>query len=251
MIYIALTFITVAFLYASVGFGGGSTYTAVLIESGMAYNLVPPVSLLCNIVVVTGGVFHFTRAGYLNLSFAFPLVITSIPAAFLGGYIQIEESSFLITLGIALLIAGTLMILDRRWNSEIGVNRLFGMPIRLALGAVLGVLAGITGIGGGIYLAPVLHLMNLANARTVAATCSFFILVNSIAGLSGQLIKLDDQIGALLNTSYLVLPLAVLIGGQFGSRLSATWLSASPIRRLTGLVILIISFRLLWRAFLA
>ena len=251
MIYIALAFITVAFLYASVGFGGGSTYTAVLIESGMAYNLVPPVSLLCNIVVVTGGVFHFTRAGYLNLSFAFPLVITSIPAAFLGGYIRIEESSFLITLGIALLIAGTLMILDRRWNSEIGVNRLFGMPIRLVLGAVLGALAGITGIGGGIYLAPVLHLMNLANARTVAATCSFFILVNSIAGLSGQLIKLDNQIGTLLNTSYLLLPLAVLIGGQFGSRLSATWLSASPIRRLTGLAILIISFRLLWRAFLA
>ena len=249
MIYIALAFITVAFLYAAVGIGGGSTYTAVLIESGMAYNLVPPVSLLCTIVVVAGGVFHFTRAGYLNLSFAFPLVITSIPAAFLGGYIRIEESSFLITLGIALLIAGTLMILDRRWNSEIGVNRLFGMPIRLVLGAVLG--AGITGIGGGIYLAPVLHLMNLANARTVAATCSFFILVNSIAGLSGQLIKLDNQIGTLLNTSYLLLPLAVLSGGQFGSRLSATWLSASPIRRLTGLVILIISFRLLWRAFLA
>ena len=250
MIYIALTFVVVAFFYASVGFGGGSTYTAVLIESGMAYNLVPPVSLLCNIVVVAGGVFHFTRAGHLNLGFAFPLVITSVPAAFLGGYIRIEESSFLATLGIALLVAGTLMILDRRWGSEISVNRLFGIPTRLALGAVLGALAGITGIGGGIYLAPVLHLMSLANARTVAATCSFFILVNSIAGLGGQLIKLDDQAEVLLNTAYLALPLAVLIGGQCGSRLGAAWLSVGPIRRLTGLVILIVSLRLLWRVFL-
>ncbi|MFQ5982329.1 MAG: sulfite exporter TauE/SafE family protein [Woeseiaceae bacterium] len=249
MTYTALAFLAVAFLYASVGFGGGSTYTAILIESGMAYEFVPPLSLLCNIVVVTGGVYHFARAGHLRLDFALPLAVTSVPAAFLGGYIRIEESSFLATLGVALFVAGILMVLDRRWGSETGAGSRLGMPARLALGAGLGALAGITGIGGGIYLAPALHLMRLADARTVAATCSFFILANSIAGLGGQLAKLGVHAGVLLNTSYLVLPLAVLVGGQLGSRLGATWLPAKPIRRLTGLVILLVSVRLMWRAF--
>jgi len=249
MIYTALAFVAVAFLYASVGFGGGSTYTAILIESGMAYDLVPPVSLLCNVVVVSGGVFHFARAGHLNLGFAFPLVITAVPAAFLGGSIRMQESIFLATLGAALLVAGILMILDRRWGSATGASSQFGMSARLGLGVVLGGLAGVTGIGGGIYLAPTLHLMRLADAKTVAATCSFFILVNSLAGLGGQLTKLGSQAEVLLNTSYLALPLAVLVGGQLGSRLGANWLPAAPIRRLTGIVILIVSLRLLWHAF--
>lgn len=249
MMYTALAFIAVAFLYASVGFGGGSTYTAILIESGMPYELVPPVSLLCNIVVVTGGVFHFAKAGHLDLRFALPLLIASVPAALIGGFIRLDETGFLMTLGIALFLAGVLMILDRRWGSQTGASNALGLPALLALGAGLGALAGITGIGGGIYLAPVLHLTRLAEARVVAATCSLFILVNSVAGLGGQLLKLGIEAEVLLNTSYLILPAAVLVGGQLGSRLGATWLPASPIRRLTGAVILIVSFRLLWRAF--
>jgi uncharacterized membrane protein YfcA len=249
MTYTALAFIVVAFLYASVGFGGGSTYTAILIESGMAYDLVPPVSLLCNVVVVTGGVYHFAKAGHLDLRFALPLVLTSVPAAFLGGYIRLEEASFLTILGLALFVAGILMVMDRRWGSETGASNPLGLPALLGIGAVLGALAGVTGIGGGIYLAPVLHLMRIADARVVAATCSLFILVNSIAGIGGQLLKLGSQAGVLLNTAYLVLPIAVLVGGQLGSRLGATWLPAAPIRRLTGVVILTVSLRLLWRAF--
>ena len=249
MFYMALSFVAVAFLYASVGFGGGSTYTAILIESGLAYDLVPPISLLCNIVVVTGGVFHFARAGHLDLRFALPLIVTSIPAAFLGGYVRIEESGFLTTLGIALFVAGVLMLLDRRWGSETGATRPLGMSARLVIGAFLGALAGITGIGGGIYLAPTLHLLRLADAKTVAATSSFFILINSLAGLTGHLTKLGSQAEVLLNVSYLLLPVAVLIGGQFGSLIGATRLPAAPIRRLTGLVILVVSARLLWRAF--
>jgi uncharacterized membrane protein YfcA len=249
MFYMALAFAAVAFLYASVGFGGGSTYTAILIESGLRYELIPPLSLLCNIVVVSGGVLHFARAGHLNLRFAVPLVVTSIPAAFLGGYVHIEETGFLATLGIALLVAGVLMLLDRRWGSQTGASRSLGMSARLVVGAILGALAGITGIGGGIYLAPVLHLLRLADAKTVAASCSLFILVNSVAGLAGHLSKLGSQIDVLLNMSYLALPVAVLIGGQFGSLIGANRLPAAPIRRLTGLVILIVSVRLLWRAF--
>jgi len=246
MYFTALAFIAVAFLYASVGFGGGSTYTAILIESGLYWELVPPVSLVCNLVVVSGGVYHFAKAGHLNLRFAAPLVAASVPAAFFGGYLQLDESSFLRILGVALLIAGLLMLLDRQWREGSNSIPRIGTAISLGLGLVLGGLAGITGIGGGIYLAPVLHLFRLAETKTVAATCSLFILVNSLAGLAGQLAKLGESAGELLSVGYLVLPLAVLIGGQVGSRAGANWFRASHIRRLTGLVIIVVSVRLLW-----
>jgi uncharacterized membrane protein YfcA len=246
MYLIALAFIAVAFLYAAVGFGGGSTYTAILIESGLHWELVPPVSLVCNIVVVTGGVYHFARAGHLDLRFAAPLIAASVPAAFFGGYLELEESGFFNLLGVALLIAGALMLLDRQWRGDSQAIPQTGIGVNLVLGLGLGFLAGMTGIGGGIYLAPVLHLFRLAEAKTVAATCSLFILVNSVSGLAGQLTKLGSNAGVLLDAGYLVLPLAVLIGGQLGSRMGAKWLPATPIRRLTGLVVIVVSLRLLW-----
>jgi uncharacterized membrane protein YfcA len=244
----AFLFVAVAFLYASVGFGGGSTYTALLIEAGLRWELVPPVSLTCNLVVVSGGVYHFARAGHLDLRFAIPLIATSVPAAFLGGYLRIGETSFLLVLGSALLVASVLMLLDRQWPKSRESSPQAGTAIRCALGLALGGLAGITGIGGGIYLAPVLHLTRLGAAKTIAATCSLFILVNSAAGLAGQLVKLGAGAGELLELRYLVLPLAVLLGGQIGSRVGATRLDPSLIRRLTGLVILIVSVRLIWLA---
>lgn len=246
MYFTALAFIAVAFLYASVGFGGGSSYTAILIESGLYWELVPPLSLVCNLVVVSGGVYHFARAGHLQLRFAAPLLATSVPAAFLAGYIRLDESVFLQFLGIALFISGTLMLLDRQWSRARASTPQTGRAVRLGLGLILGGLAGITGIGGGIYLAPVLHLFRLAEAKTVAATCSLFILVNSLAGLAGQLAKLGQSAAELFNVSFVALPLAVLIGGQLGSRAGARRLNASMIRRLTGLVILVVSIRLLW-----
>ena len=245
--YIALTFVVVAFLYASVGFGGGSSYTAILIESGLEYYLVPPLSLACNIVVVTGGVYHYARAGALDLRFALPLIVMSVPAAFLGGYLDIGKSVFLLVLGIALLVSGLLLILDRQWQAEKPPGGAPGGPFLAALGLFLGALAGITGIGGGIYLAPVLHFFRLAEARTVAATCSLFILVNSLAGLGGQVMKTGMEAAIIFETTFLVLPLAVLVGGQLGSRLGARWLPAAPIRRLTGIVVLIVALRVLWQ----
>jgi uncharacterized membrane protein YfcA len=246
MYLIALGFVVVAFLYASVGFGGGSTYTAILIESGLNWELVPPVSLVCNIVVVTGGVYHFSRAGHLDLRFAAPLIAASVPAAFLGGLLQLDETSFLKILGVALLVSGVLLLLDITGREQVEPSPRKGIGLSLGLGLGLGALAGVTGIGGGIYLAPVLHLFRLAETRTVAATCSLFILVNSLAGLAGQLTKLGGNAGVLLQAGYLVLPAAVLVGGQLGSRVGARWLPASPIRRLTGLVIVIVAARLLW-----
>ena len=247
MIYLSAAFLLVAILYASVGFGGGSTYTAILIEAGLAWELIPPVSLLCNIVVVSGGVYHFARAGHLDLKFAAPWIVSSIPAAFLGGYIPLSESTFLLILGLALLLAGSLLALDQCYRESRRGARRGSTVLNVIVGTVLGGLAGLTGIGGGIYLAPVLHLFRLAGARTVAATCSLFILVNSVAGLAGQLSKLGQVTATLMQAKYLLLPLAVFVGGQLGSRIAAKWLPASPIRRLTGLLIILVAIRILWQ----
>ena len=247
MLYTALAFVVVAFLYAAVGFGGGSSYTAILIASGLSWQLVPPISLLCNIIVVTGGVYHFARAGHLDVKFAAPLIAASVPAAFLAGTVSLDEPTFLFVLAVALLVSGALMLFDRQWHQEEQTRPELGTIALLTLGMSLGALAGITGIGGGIYLAPVLHFFRLAEAKTVAATASLFILVNSVAGLGGQLTKLGTDAQILLDTGYLVLPVAVLLGGQLGSRIGATLLPSAPIRRLTGLVVLIVAIRLLWQ----
>ena len=248
MVYLALAFFFVAFLYASVGFGGGSTYTALLIESGLDWTLVPPVSLMCNIVVVAGGVYHFAKAGHIDLKLATPLIIASIPAAFFGGYLRLSETSFLLILGAALLIAGGLLVFDRSFRDETSAMPRSPAGSGLFLGALLGGLAGVTGIGGGIYLAPVMHLFRIAPARIVAATCSLFILVNSVSGLAGQVMKLGAAAEPLMRAQYLALPVAVFVGGQLGSRAAAKWLPVSPIRRLTGAVIVLVALRILWQA---
>lgn len=243
----ALAFVFIAFLYASVGFGGGSSYTALLIESGLAWQLVPLISLLCNIIVVSGGVYHYYRCGHLNVRFALPLLATSIPAAFVGGTLRLAEPAFLMILGIALLSSGLLLLLDKQWSSGRSDTTAPATTTLAGLGLSLGGLAGVTGIGGGIYLAPILHYFRLAQAQTVAATSSLFILLNSLSGLIGQGTKLGSEAHALISIEYVALPVAVLIGGQLGSRIGATSLPAAPIRRLTGLVVLIVAVRILWQ----
>ncbi len=213
--------------------------------SGYDYSYVPIISLLCNLVVVSGGVYHYARQGHLDWRFALPLIAASVPAAFIGGTMQLAEHQYVLVLGIALLVSGLLLISDRQWNSDRLAALTVGLPSRFGLGLVLGALAGLTGIGGGIYLAPLLHLMNMAPARTVAATASLFIFVNSVAGLAGQWVKLGDGTLPQLGASIWFLPLAVLLGGQLGSRIGARRLPAAPIRRLTGIVILIVAVRLL------
>ena len=249
MFGVATVFVFIAFLYASVGFGGGSSYAAILIESGLDWQLVPPVSLLCNLIVVSGGVYHFSKAGHLDLRIALPLIVTSVPAAFAGGYLRLDEPVFLQVLGFALLVSGLLMLIDQHWSARNTVTPPSGWAGLAGLGLVLGGLAGVTGIGGGVYLAPVLHIFRLAPARTVAATCSLFILVNSLAGLVGQVSKLGASAAELLSVQLLILPAAVLVGGQLGSRFGARLLPAAPIRRLTGLVVLLVAIRILWQVF--
>jgi len=241
---LALAFLVTALLYASVGFGGGSTYAALLALSGLDYRLLPLVALACNIVVVAGGTIRFARAGVTPWRRAGLLIAVGAPAAFLGGLTPIKEAAFLMLLGVSLVLTSLAMLIPVREASEAaGASRLArAMPL---LGAPLGYLAGLVGIGGGIFLAPFLHLARWHGAREIAATASLFILVNSLFGLVGQLVKNGPAaFGAAIGAS-LPLLIAVVIGGQVGSLLALRVLPAAWIRRLTALLVLVVGVRLL------
>lgn len=246
---LALAFFLTAALYASVGFGGGSTYTALLSLAGTDFRFLPAISLVCNVIVVTGGVIRFARAGEMPWKRVLPLVAVSAPLAWLGGLAPITEEMFRILLGLSLLVAGLLLLFQRE-AAGAGATRGKSTPFDIAAGAGSGLLAGLVGIGGGIFLAPVLHLTRWGTPRAIAATASLFILINSIAGLAGQTMKLaSGGQGLTPLLAYWPLMLAVLIGGQIGSYAAIRILSQTLVRRATGILILYVAGQLLWRAF--
>lgn len=244
---LALAFLVTALLYASVGFGGGSTYAALLALSGLDYRLLPLVALACNIVVVAGSSIRFARAGLTPWRRAAVIVAVGAPLSFLGGLTPIRETTFLMLLGASLVLTAATMLIPVRGNGTTGEG---GTPTRAArlmplAAAPLGYLAGLVGIGGGIFLAPLLHLARWHEARSIAATASLFILVNSLFGLAGQLVKNGPGLfGAALGAS-LPLLIAVVIGGQIGSLLAARLLPSQWIRWLTALLVLVVGVRLL------
>ncbi|GAB5347767.1 sulfite exporter TauE/SafE family protein [Alteriqipengyuania sp. 357] len=236
-------FLATALLYASVGFGGGSTYSALLALAGMDYRLLPVVSLLCNLVVVTGGSLRFARAGITPWRGALALTAIAAPAALLGGLTPIGERAFLILLGACLCVAGALLLLPRRPVDEAAGTAGGGRAMMLAA-APLGYLAGLVGIGGGIFLAPLLHLVRWDRPRAIAATASLFILVNSLFGLLGQLAKNGlEMLGAAAQTS-LPLMIAVVIGGQIGSLFAVRLFRPQLIARLTAALTIVVGARL-------
>ena len=240
---LALAFLVTALLYASVGFGGGSTYSALLALSGLDYRLLPLVSLACNIVVVTGGSIRFARAGATPWKKALVIVALGAPASFLGGLTPIKEATFLALLGASLVLTALTMLIPVRENAD-------GSPTRFAklmpmAAAPLGYFAGLVGIGGGIFLAPLLHLARWHEARGIAATASLFILVNSLFGLAGQLAKNGPGLFGQALGAALPLLVAVVIGGQIGSLLAARLLPPQWIRWLTALLVLVVGVRLL------
>lgn len=247
---LALLFLVTAVLYAAVGFGGGSTYNALLVLADTDYRILPSIALACNLIVVTGGVLQYRRSGDLNLRFALPFVALSIPLAWFGGRVPIEQSTFISLLGLSLLAAGFAMWFQpAKSDSGTPASPVITWLVGLPLGAGFGFLAGMVGIGGGIFLAPCLHLLRLAEAKRIAATASFFIMVNSVAGLVGQTMKQGtlEHLEAL--TEYWGLALAVLIGGQIGSRLGTRALSGRVVKRLTAVLVIYVAGRLLYMSF--
>lgn len=228
---LVLSFFAIALIYASVGFGGGSSYLALLAIMGVHYETIRPAALLCNIVVVSGGVYIFYREGKLNLQKCWPFVVASIPLAFIGGYWRIHASTFFVVLGICLIVAALLLWLQ---PTRIAGAKSDNILLNAALGGSVGFLSGLVSIGGGIFLSPVLHLINWDDAKRISALASLFILVNSVSGLAGQLAR-----SAAIDWQFIVpLLLAVLAGGQIGSRLGARKFNPVYIKRITAILIL-------------
>tara|TARA_R110000751_G_scaffold2018_14_gene9797 strand:+ start:10244 stop:10984 length:741 start_codon:yes stop_codon:yes gene_type:complete len=228
MASLVVAFFVAALLYASVGFGGGSTYTALLALAEIDYRLLPLLSLGCNIVVVVGSSVRFARAKVTPWRNALVLTGVAAPAALLGGLTPIDEATFLTILGASLVLTALTLLLRPRDTATGAPPRFAGLMPVLAL--PLGYLAGLVGIGGGIFLAPFLHLTRWDSARAIAATASLFILVNSLFGLAGQLLK--GGTGRLDAAIDFGLPLlvAVAIGGQIGSLLALKYLPQRWIR---------------------
>lgn len=243
IVLLAGGFFLAALLYASVGFGGGSTYLALLALSGLDYRVLPMVALACNIIVVAGASVRFARAGLTPWKGAVILTALAAPAAFIGGSIAIDRDAFLVLLGASLVLTGAGLIIPVR-EREGGAPTKWAKALPFAA-APLGFIAGLVGIGGGIFLAPLLHLTRWNNARAIAATASFFILVNSIFGLAGQLFKHGAGMFGSAMAEALPLLIAVIIGGQIGSLLAIRVLPVKWIRWLTAALVTLVGVRLL------
>ncbi len=245
---LAAGFALTALLYASVGFGGGSTYNALLVLAGTDYKLLPAIALVCNLIVVTGGTLRFARAGQVPWKPLWPILLLSAPCAWAGGRLPVDKPLFVALLGSALLVAGLLMLFQREPKQGQGADqRLAWLGVPIGMG--VGFFSGIVGIGGGIFLAPVLHLLRWASARQIAASASVFILVNSLAGLAGQLMKADASATPAAIAGYWPLFVAVLVGGQIGSLAGVKLLPQRVIRIGTAVLILYVAGQLLWQRF--
>ena len=242
MIILSILFFVTALIYSSVGFGGGSTYLAILLIWGVPYTIFPVIALVCNIIVVSGNSINFIRSKNININLLFPYLIGSIPFAFIGGSITIEKSLFEILLFCVLLVAGIFLLIESKsFNKEkIKINQIPRL-ISISIGSIIGFMSGLVGIGGGIFLSPLLFLMKAGYPRHITSSASLFILINSIFGIAGQLTKdrVLDQV-----TNYWPLFLAVLIGGQIGSLLNIKFLSNKILALLTSFLVIFVAIRM-------
>jgi uncharacterized protein len=239
---LTLSFFVIAMVYSSVGFGGGSSYLALLAQP--VFMLTPeeirPTALFCNIIVVTGGAIIFYRAGKINWRDVWPFLVVSIPFAYLGGFLKLEDDTFYIVLAVTLIISSFFLWIHPE-RSSYG-ERFNKTPINMAVGGGIGFLSGLVSIGGGIFLSPILHFIKWSEAKRISALASLFILVNSIGGLAGQF----NRGTADISFEFLLpLLLAVFIGGQIGSRLGARAFNPVHIKRITAALILVAGINIL------
>ena len=245
MIILTIFFFITAIFYSSIGFGGGSTYLALLLIWDIPFYIFPIIALICNIIVVTGNSINFLRTKNINLNLLTPYLIGSVPFAFFGASISINKNLFEILLFLILLIAGIFLLLESKsFNKDQIVIRQVSKVISVLIGSIIGFISGLVGIGGGIFLSPILFLLKAGYPKHITSTASLFILINSIFGVAGQLTK-DIVLDEFLN--YWPLFLAVLIGGQTGSFLNIKFLSNKVLAIMTSFLVIFVAIRMGFR----
>ncbi len=238
--YLPIVFFLIALFYSSVGFGGGSSYLAILSLFLTDFYEIRSTALILNICVVTIGTLVFIKNRVFSLKMFWPFMVVSIPFAYLGAQVRLSQTAFFLVLGSALILAGIFMLL--RFVKKKMESREFSNPQKFLLGGGIGLLSGISGIGGGIFLSPVLNLLKWANPRVVASLASVFILVNSVSGLIGLNVagtfKLNQEL-------MLKLIIAVVVGGAIGSYLSTKKFNLKFLGILTSILVLYVGSRLI------
>ena len=247
MVLLAIFFLVTAVLYSSVGFGGGSTYLALLLIWGVPYFIFPVIALSCNIIVVSGNCFNYIRAGNFNLKLLIPYLIGSIPFAFIGGSLLIEKRLFEILLFLVLTTAGSLLLLNFKSYDDKEENYIkIPIPFSILIGGVLGFISGVVGIGGGIFLSPILFLIRAGKPKHIVTIASLFILINSVSGIIGQLTK-NSVINEIPNYWYLLV--AVLIGGQLGNFLNLKIFPTHILALVTAILVTFVALRMGFKIF--
>ncbi len=242
ILLLSVLFLIVAGLYSSVGLGGGSSYVAILALFPIAPEQIPSTALALNIIVAGLAFWSYWRKGEFNRTLSIPFLLTSVPAAFAGGLIPLTAQTLELFLAGVLLPTGVFLFIRTRTlksDSEVVVGRQYS--VSSILGVAIGFLGGITGIGGGVFLIPILLLLRYAPAKEVSSLAAAFVLLNSIAALSAHFVRSNVY-------PELILPLlgAVTVGGLIGSRLGAAFLSQLAVRRLAGVVVLLASLQILY-----
>ena len=242
MIILSILFFITAILYSSVGFGGGSTYLALLLIWDIPYFIFPVIALFCNIIVVTGNSINYILAGNHNIKVLIPFLIGSIPLAFIGGTLIIDKEIFEILLFIVLSIAGLLLLLNNKsYGEKKIIIKKINFFISIIIGSILGFISGVVGIGGGIFLSPILFLFKADSPKNIVTNASLFILINSISGIFGQLSK-ENIINEI--SPYWPLFFAVLVGGLFGNFLNLKIFSNRILALITSLLVIFVAVRM-------
>jgi uncharacterized membrane protein YfcA len=237
LVILTVLVLVVAFLYSSVGHAGASGYIAVMSLLGLAPTVIKPTALVLNILVASIATWQFSRAGHFSWRLFWPFAVLAIPCAFVGGYVNLPTQAFKLLVGIVLLFSAIRFLSKPMEDTATREpSRLVAVPT----GAALGLLAGLTGTGGGIFLTPLLLLMRWATTRQAAGVSALFILVNSISGLLGN-VRSTESVPSF------AIPLAVaaLVGGTIGSHLGSKRLPHTAIKRLLAIVLLIAGTKLI------